>query len=130
MADKDYTKIFLDEVLVEVPVGFAAWEKFPEKPTPLSVSVELLSDQAVWPDKRLESLIDYSRVYAYIMGWPGQPHRESLEALCEDLMAFCFENTRVDACRVRLKKYQVVANVTNSGGLGVEIFRKRATGEK
>ena len=86
MTDKDYTRIFLDEVLVEVPVGFAAWERFPDKPTLLSVSVELLSDKAEWPDKRLENLIDYSRVYAYIMGWPSQPRRESLEALCEDLV--------------------------------------------
>ena len=125
--DKNYTRVFLDEVLVEVSVGFAPWENFPEKLTPLLISVEMLANQTVWPDKRLENLIDYSRVYAYLMTWSERPHTESLEALCEDLLDFCFQDERVSACRVKLKKPQVVAN---SKGCGVEIVRNRTAGEK
>ena len=52
MANKDYTRIFLDEVLVEAPVGFKDWEMHPDRLTLLVVSVEMLTDQAEWPDKK------------------------------------------------------------------------------
>lgn len=53
----------------------------------------------------LEGCLDYDRVFRHLTGtWPSRPHTDLLEELAEDLLAFCFEDQRVEACRVRLSK--------------------------
>ncbi len=127
MFDQPHTRIFVEDLMVEVHVGFAAWEKHPEKRVPLLVTVDMYTRQTNWPDPTLDNLIDYTRVYEYVATWPNRPHVESLEALCEDMLDFCFSDSRVAACRVRLKKPHVMANAR---GAGVEIYRMRASAEK
>jgi FolB domain-containing protein len=122
MHDTGYTTVFLDEVLVEARAGCGEWEKSNERRIPLLVSVEMTTAQTEWPDRQLSAMIDYMRVYDHIMTWPGLPHRDFLEQIAEELLSFCFQDDRVMACRVRLKKPHVVAN---SKGLGIEIFRRR-----
>jgi dihydroneopterin aldolase len=121
---RSHTRVFLDEVLVEVSIGYTEWEKFPGKRWPLSVSVELYTQKAYWPEPHLSRLIDYSPVYDYIQSWSGRPHVEYLETLAEDLIEFCFRDEKVDACRVRLRKPQIFVH---AAGAGIEIFRWRAS---
>ena len=121
---KSQTRIFLDKVAVPTPVGFVGWEH--DHPTTLAVTVELFSARTRWADAggvyRLEHLIDYSGIHEHLMGWEGRAHTDSLEELCEALLAFCFADLQVEACRVCIVKPNIYAN---AAGAGVEITRTR-----
>ncbi len=120
------TRIFLDRVAVPTRVGFADWERHPQRPTILNVSVDLFSIRTRWADPdglwRLEHLIDYARVHDHLGGWATRPHTDSLEQLCQELADFCFADVQVNSVRVTIAKPLVFAN---AAGAGVEIFRFR-----
>ncbi|MCX7631620.1 MAG: dihydroneopterin aldolase, partial [Geminicoccaceae bacterium] len=49
--------------------------------------------------------LDYDRIHRWLVEtWPARPHTELLEQLAEELLAKCFEDPRVEWCRVRIRK--------------------------
>jgi len=71
--------------------------------------VEMFRHRDAFTGSGVADCIDYDRVYGHITGrWtPARAHVDLLEQLLEELVAVCFEDARVEACRVALRKPDV-----------------------
>ena len=113
-AKASYVRVMLKDVQTEAQVGLHAWERHPERPARLLVSVEMFARAAVF--------LDYDPVRAAIRAWPGRPHTDLLETLAEEVIAVCFTDDRVEACRVCVVKPDIF---NEAGAAGVEFYRLR-----
>ena len=116
---KDYIRITLQKVEVEVSLGLHPWERHPERPTRLLVSIDLFAYQEA---HNRHVAINYDSLRNFLKTWRNRPHTELLEELAEDLIAVCFEDTNVDACRVELIKPDIF---NEAAGAGIEVYRRR-----
>ncbi len=114
---RSHVRVVLRDVQTEAQVGLHEWERHPERPTRLLVNVDMLA-----PHDAAAGFIDYDRVRAAIRAWPARPHTELLETLAEELVSVCFEDSRVQACRVSVMKPDVFNEVA---AVGVEFYRVR-----
>jgi dihydroneopterin aldolase len=124
---KSYMRILLTDFQVDAHVGLHPWEKFPQRPTRLSVTVEMF---AAIGDEKLSSLtpmIDYDIITKTLKSWSAREHTPLLETLVEEVIALCFENEKVEACRVSIVKPDIFNNAASAG---VELYRVRPGGEK
>ena len=121
-ASRGYTRTVLRDVQTEAAVGLHPWERHPERPTRLIVNVEMFAHAG---GDVQGAYIDYDPVRTAIATWPSRPHTDLLETLVEELIARCFENPRVEACRVSVVKPDVF---NEAAAAGVEAYRIRAAG--
>jgi dihydroneopterin aldolase len=108
-------RVFLRNVVTEARVGLHPWEQHPERPARLVVNVDMMAAGA-------GQFLDYDPIREAIRAWPGRPHTPLLETLAEELVALCFANQDVGACRVRVEKPDIF---NEAEAAGVEIFRLR-----
>ncbi len=117
---RSYTCTSLRDVHTEASVGLHPWERHPERPTRLIVNVDMFAHtDGAAPGH----YIDYDPIRAAIAAWPGRPHTELLETLLEELIAHCFDNPLVEACKVSVVKPDIF---NEAAGAGVEAYRVRA----
>jgi dihydroneopterin aldolase len=104
-----YERVALEDVEVEIPVGIADWERIPGKAQRLRVTIEMFRHRGAFTGASIADCIDYSRVHRHIEHhWtPARPHVDLLEQLLEELVALCFEDARVEACRIAIRKPHV-----------------------
>lgn len=119
---RDHQRVFLRDLEVVVKVGVHPWEKHPEHPTRLLVSVELFAALGDPGTHTGASLIDYDRIRDAIRTWSARSHVAYLETLVEDAVALCFENARVVACRVSIAKPDIF---NDAAAVGIEMYRRR-----
>jgi dihydroneopterin aldolase len=120
--DRDHQRVILQDVDLKIRCGLHPWEKHPERPNRVLISVELYSRAAFDPASRSE-YIDYDRIYDHLLGYEGRDHVLLLETLLDDLVRFIFEDPLVDACRVKAIKPEIF---NRARGAGVEWFRLRS----
>ncbi len=113
-AKADHVRTFLKDVQTEAQIGLHPWERHPERPTRLVVNVEMFAHGAAF--------LDYDPVRTAIRAWPGRPHTDLLETLAEELVAVCFADPLVEACRVSVVKPDIF---NEAGAAGVEFYRLR-----
>lgn len=120
-AHEDHVCVSLDEAIVEVKCGLHPWERHPERPNRLKFSVQLY---ARLPGAKLEGsgFIDYDPVRKAILALPSRPHIDLLETIVDELVAVCFNDPRVEACRVSVRKPDIFNEVA---GAGIDVFRNR-----
>jgi len=116
---RNYIRITLRNVQVEVKLGLHPWERHPERPTRLLVSVDLFAYQDA-QNRRVP--INYDLVRRFLQTWKDRPHTDLLEELAEDLIEVCFQDPNVDACRVELIKPDIF---NEAEGAGIEVYRRR-----
>jgi dihydroneopterin aldolase len=124
-ADASYERVALEELAVEVQVGVSDWERTPGKTQRLLITVEMFRHRGAFAGSSLADCIDYSRVYRHVVErWtPARAHVDLLEQLLEELVAVCFEDARVEACRIAIRK----PHVFNGRAVPlVEIYRLRS----
>ena len=114
---RSYVRVVLRDVQTEAQVGLHPWERHPERPTRLSVTVEMFAYAEAG------GYIDYDPLRAALRAWPGRPHTDLLETLAEELVALCLADPRVQACRVSVMKPDVF---NEAAAAGVEFYRVRA----
>lgn len=121
-SQEDYIRVILKDIQVEAQIGLHKWEQHPERPTALVLNVEMFAklDKSIQHDK--SNIVDYDVVRNAVKKWPQKPHTPLLETLVEEVIALCFENPRVEACRVSLMKPHIF---NEAKGAGVEIYRRR-----
>ena len=123
VAARDRVRVFLDDIEVFVSVGLHPWERHPERPNRILVSIELFGD---WPLAHARAdgkrYIDYDRVRSFVMGWRNRKHVELLETLLEELVEAAFEDPNVDTCRVSVAKPDIFPETAKAG---VEFTRTR-----
>jgi FolB domain-containing protein len=121
---RSYQRIGIGGMTVQMKVGMADFEQHPDYRQPVTVDVDLYRYAGRLEVRDLADTLDYDRLYRKLHdAWPALPHTDLLETLAEDLVAFCFEDRRVDAVGVKLRKPAIY------GGIGtpvVELFRLRA----
>ena len=118
----DYVRVILLNVRVDVRVGLHPWEKHPEHPARLQISVELFARPPAVPAS-IGTIVDYDRVHKFIVSLAGRPHVELLETLIDDIVAVCFQDQKVLACRVKILKPDIF---NEADAAGVEVYRTRA----
>ena len=114
---RSHVRVVLRDVQTEAHVGLHPWERHPERPTRLLVNVEMWA-----PHDAAAGFIDYDRVRTAIRAWPARPHVDLLETLAEELVGVCFEEMRVQACRVSVVKPDIF---NEAAAVGVEFYRVR-----
>lgn len=125
MSENSYQRFILKDIVTEVHLGFHPWEQHPERPQRVIVNVEMFAADS--PARDFENagpVVDYDPVRREIRDWPNRPHTKYIETLLEELVALCFENPAVTACRVSLVKPDIF---NEAAGAGVEIYRVRPT---
>jgi 7,8-dihydroneopterin aldolase/epimerase/oxygenase len=122
-AASDYIRVVLRDVEVEAHVGLHPWERHPERPSRLLVTVEMFARLTSGRTASgAKPFIDYDRVRNGLRGWLSRPHTPLLETLAEEVVALCFADPAVEACRVSVVKPDVFHE---AAGAGVEIYRAR-----
>ena len=115
-----FTSVHVDNVEVFVNCGLHAWEKHPERPNRLLVSVSLYADdRKSRPDGWY---MDYDRIRTYILGLSSRPHTDLLEQLLDDLVTHAFGDKHVDAVFARIDKPDIFPEAQAAG---VEALRFR-----
>ena len=120
-----YERVALEDLAVELRVGVSDWERTPGKAQRLLVTVETFRHRGAFAGSSLTDCIDYGRVYRHVIErWtPARAHVDLLEQLLEELVAVCFEDARVEACRVAIRK----PHVYNARAVPlVEVYRLRS----
>ena len=124
-AQASYERVALEDLTVELQVGINQWERAPGKAQRLLVTVELFRHRGAFTGASLADCINYDRVYSHIAArWtPARAHIDLLEPLLEELVVVCFEDARVEACRVAIRK----PHVYNGQAVPVvEVYRLRS----
>ena len=123
-ARASYERVALENLAVELQVGIDPRERVPGKAQRLLLTVEMYRHREAFAGSSIADCLDYDRVYGHIAAeWtPARAHVDLLEQLLEELVALCFEDPRVEACRVAIRKPEVY------GGRAVpavEVYRLR-----
>jgi 7,8-dihydroneopterin aldolase/epimerase/oxygenase len=123
-AGASYERVALEDLILELRVGINPSERGPGAAQRLLVTVEMFRHREAFTGSSVADCVDYDRVYREIAGrWtPARAHVDLLEQLLEELVAVCFEDARVEACRVAIRKPDVY------GGRAVpvvEVYRLR-----
>jgi dihydroneopterin aldolase len=121
--ERSYQVTELNDVMIRAKVGAAAFEQHPGHFQRLLVSASLFRHGGPNPAQRLEQCMDYDHIYQFILSWEQRPHSDLLEPLAEDLVAVCFRDPSVEACRVSLKKPDIFHNAASAG---ITLYRRRA----
>ena len=125
-AGADYIRVVLRDVEVDAHVGLHPWERHPERPSRLLVTVEMFAHLARGHTAGgATPTIDYDRVRQGLRGWSSRPHTPLLETLAEEAVELCFADAAVEACRVAIVKPDIFNEAV---GAGVEIYRVRPRG--
>lgn len=118
----DYECVSLSGLVLQLHLGIRDWERQPDRRQRVQVDVECYRSLSL-PPSGIEDCLDYSRLYRYLTtDWPARGHTDLLETLAHDLLAFAFEDSRVEAVRVRLAKLDVYLDTAVPA---FEITRKR-----
>jgi dihydroneopterin aldolase len=123
-AQASYERVALEDLTVELQVGINQWERAPGKAQRLLVTVEMFRHRGAFTGASVADCLDYDRVYSHIAArWtPARAHIDLLEQLLEELVAVCFEDARVEACRVAIRKLHVY---NGRAVPAVEVYRLR-----
>jgi 7,8-dihydroneopterin aldolase/epimerase/oxygenase len=123
-ADAGYERVALEDLAVELQVGIDQWERLPGKTQRLLVTVEMFRHRDAFAGSSIADCLDYDRVYRHLAAhWtPARAHVDLLEQLLEELVTLCFEDARVEACRVAIRKPAVYAGRAVPT---VEVYRLR-----
>ena len=116
-----WQSVGLEDLEVHLEIGVNPDEHGRRQPVLVAVTMYRMMDG--FTGGGLAACLDYGRIFRYVTELlPTRPHVELVEELAEDLVTFCLEDARIEACRVRLKKPQAF------GGAAcpvLEVFRRR-----
>jgi 7,8-dihydroneopterin aldolase/epimerase/oxygenase len=105
-ATASYERVVLEDLAVELQVGIDQRERVPGRAQRLLLTIEMFRHRDAFAGSSIADCLDYDRIYRHIAAhWiPARAHVDLLEQLLEELVTLCFEDARVEACRVAIKK--------------------------
>ncbi len=122
--ENGYARMMIRDLETHIRLGVHAHERIPDKPQRIIVNVEMFADGKSHLDgEGLASVVNYDPIHAAIVAWEGRSHVLLIETLLEELIALCFRDERVRACKVSIVKPDIY---DAAAAAGVEIFRVRA----
>lgn len=120
--EKGYMRMMIRDLVTEVRLGVHPWETHSERPQRVVVNIDMFADVSQ-PKAELSSVVDYDQIRDEIRNWPSRAHVALIETLLEELVALCFRDVRVRACRVSILKPDIY---NEAAGAGVETYRVRS----
>jgi dihydroneopterin aldolase len=108
-ADASYERVALEDLEVELQVGIDERERVPGRTQRLLLTVEMFRHRDAFAGTSIADCLDYDRIWRHIAAhWTAaRAHVDLLEQLLEEVVALCFEDTRVEACRVAIRKSEI-----------------------
>ncbi len=122
-ARDDYLRVCLRNIAVDVRCGLHPWERHPERPNRLHISVELFAPLAAGVTAG-QGFIDYDAMRDFIRALSTRDYIDLLETIADDIVAAAFRHPEVEACRVSVMKRDIYSEVEAAG---IEAFRTRAS---
>jgi dihydroneopterin aldolase len=119
---EDHLVVTLEGVTVNVSCGLHPWERHPERPTRLQISVRLYAPLITARAADMP-IIDYDRVRNRILALQTEGHMDLLETIADRIVDCCFGDKRVHACAISIRKPDIY---NETQGAGVDLFRTRA----
>jgi 7,8-dihydroneopterin aldolase/epimerase/oxygenase len=121
----DHIRAVITDAIVERRCGLHPWERHAERPNRLKITIEMFAP--LGPGGLGErAFIDYDHVRDFLKTFPALPHTDLLETIVDEIVAKCFENDRVTACRVCVLKPDIFGEAEAAG---IEVFRTRTSWE-
>jgi 7,8-dihydroneopterin aldolase/epimerase/oxygenase len=122
--DRSHLRVILRDLVIEASVGLHPWEQHKERPTRLVVNIEMFAplDERGLSAEDEARIIDYDHIRDALKTWHTRPHTKLLETLLNEIVALCFRNSRVDACRVSILKPDIFGE---AAAVGVEVYMRR-----
>jgi dihydroneopterin aldolase len=124
-SSSDNVRAVIVEAIVERRCGMHLWERHAERPNRLKITVEMFAGLPPGP-MGASAFIDYDPVRDFLKTFPSLPHTDLIETIVDEIVAKCFENDRVEACRVSVLKPDIFSE---AAAAGIEVFRTRASWE-
>jgi 7,8-dihydroneopterin aldolase/epimerase/oxygenase len=121
----DHVRAVVVDAIVERRCGMHPWERHAERPNRLKITVEMFAGLPPGP-MGAGAFIDYDPVRDFLKTFPSLPHTDLLETIVDEIVAKCFENDRVEACRVSVLKPDIF---NEADAAGIEVYRTRASWE-
>src|ERR1700759_577314 len=103
ISSRDHVRAVILDAIVERRCGLHPWERHAERPNRLKITVEMFAPLPSGP-MGAGAFIDYDSVRDFLKPFPSLPHTDRLETIVDEIVAKCFENERVAACRVSILK--------------------------
>jgi dihydroneopterin aldolase len=120
---RSYQCVALRDVALAVRLGVAAEEQGIVQPVRVDVELYRRRSAVAAAGTAGDDYLDYDRLFRRLIeDWPRRPHTGLLEDLAEDLVRFCLEDGRVEACRVVVRKPSIYAGRATPA---VELYRRR-----
>jgi dihydroneopterin aldolase len=127
MSSTDTILVYLRDCTVPLFVGVYDYEK--PQAQPVIIDIEATASLTHHYDdvkaSELTLIIDYDRLYDFVATvLPGLGHVPLLESIGEKIIAFCFQDRRIDDVLVRIRKPEILKG---KASVGIEMRRKRRT---
>lgn len=118
-----YVKVMLCDVEERLQIGLYDHEKGEENRQAVRIKAELFLDKADYIfTVTNDTIVNYDLVTQRIASWRDRGHTELIETFLRELVAICFEDDRVMACRASIMKPEIYDHAT----AGVETYITRA----
>lgn len=119
---RDHVVVVLDSVNVNVKCGLHPWERHPERPNRLKISIKLFVPIASGSIARLGPIVDYDHIRDFLVSLERLPHIDLLEELADLILDVCFHDVRVESCSLSIRKPDIF---NEADGAGINIYRSR-----
>jgi 7,8-dihydroneopterin aldolase/epimerase/oxygenase len=119
----DHVRAIIADAIVERRCGLHPWERHAERPNRLKITIEMFARLPSGP-MGASAFIDYDHVRDFLNTFPSLAHTDLLETIVDEIVAKCFENDRVEACRVSVLKPDIFGEAEAAG---LAVFRTRAS---
>jgi dihydroneopterin aldolase len=119
---RDHVRVVIEDAVVDRRCGVHPWERHAERPNRLKITVEMFARLPAGP-MGASAVIDYDGVRDFLKTFPSLPHTDLVETIADEIVAKCFTNKRVEACRVSVLKLDIF---NEADAAGIEVFRTRS----
>lgn len=123
-AQEDYLRVVIKDLTIETRIGLHAWERHEDHPQRIVVNIEMFKRQPTRlpPDAGADHIIDYDFIRLALRKWRNRQQVTYIEPLLEELVDLCFQDPRVEACRVSIVKPDIYSD---AAAAGAELYRVR-----
>ena len=90
-------------------IGINPHEKKPRFTQRLIFDLDLYCTKGRFTGHTIDDCVNYARVVDFLHSLPKAAHIDLLETLVEKIVQFCFEDSQVSACRVKVAKPDIYA---------------------
>ena len=114
--------VLIKDFIINEIIGIHDHEKTKKQKIVFNIIIDV--NQNTLPNENdLESIVDYEKITNKLENLAKRKKYNFLESLAEDSFKEIFEDTRINAIRIKIEKPDAIANAKS---VGVEVFKSRS----